>query len=142
MQRELTPRRHAAIIYKFLKEIEDDLDHTLLYISELCTAIGVSERTLRECCQRHLGMSPKQYLLLRRMNLVRRALCESVPAASTVTEVATRYGFWQFGRFAGVYKSLFGELPSTTLGRPAHECDYAFLDVVFSTSARPAVKAA
>ena len=52
------------------------------------------------------------------MHLARRALRENAPTATTVTEIATRFGFWQFGRFAGEYKSLFGELPSTTLARP------------------------
>ena len=63
-------------------------------------------------------MSPKRYLLLRRMHLARRALRDGAPTAVTVTEIATRYGFWHFGRFAGDYQSLFGEAPSATLHRP------------------------
>ena len=110
-------RRHEAIMRRFRRAVEENPDQPL-YIPELCKAIGVSDRTLRVCCQEHLGMSPKQYLLLRRMHLARRTLRNSAPTATTVTEIATQYGFWQFGRFAGEYKSLFGELPSTTLGHP------------------------
>jgi AraC-like DNA-binding protein len=110
-------RQHASIMRRFRRAVEEDPDGPV-YIPELCTAIGVSDRTLRACCQEQLGMSPKRYLLLRRMNLARRALRDSTPTGTTVTEIATRYGFWQFGRFAGEYKSLFGELPSATLGHP------------------------
>jgi AraC-like DNA-binding protein len=110
-------RQHAAIMRKFHRVTEENPDKAL-YIPEVCAAIGASERTLRVCCEEHLGISPKRYLLLRRMHLVRRALRAAAASATTVTEIATRYGFWQFGRFAGEYKSLFGELPSMTLARP------------------------
>ena len=45
--------------------------------------------------RRILGMGPKRYLLFRRMHMARRALGERTPAEATVTEIATRYGFWQ-----------------------------------------------
>jgi AraC-like DNA-binding protein len=75
--------------------------------------------TLNTCYWEHRGMGPKHYLLLRRMHMVRRALRDSTSTETTVTEIATRYGFWQFGRLAVEYKALFGESPSATLARPA-----------------------
>jgi AraC-like DNA-binding protein len=111
-------RQHAAIMRRFYGAIERHLDEPL-YIPELCKEIGTSLRTLNACCQEHLGMGPKRYLLLRRMNLFRRALREGSPSETTVTETATRYGFWQFGRLAVEYKALFGEAPSATIARPA-----------------------
>ena len=62
-------------------------------------------------------MGPKRYLLLRRMHLARRALRDAAPDATSVTDIATRYGFWQLGRFAVEYQALFGEAPSATLHR-------------------------
>ena len=113
-------RRHMLIMRRFWRVIEENPDQAL-FIPEICRAIGTSERTFRECCQDQLGVSPKRYLLTRRMHLVRRALREGAATATTVTEIATRYGFWELGRFSGEYKSLFGELPSTTLVRPPEE---------------------
>jgi AraC-like DNA-binding protein len=110
-------RRHASIMRRFRGALGEN-ETQALYIPELCKAIGVSGRTLRICCQEHLGMSPKRYLLLRRMHLARRALRDSASGITTVTEIATRYGFWHFGRFAAEYQSLFGEAPSATLHRP------------------------
>ncbi len=99
-------RFHAAIA-----EREGDA----VYIPDLCATIGVPQRTLNSCCHESLGMSPKRYLLLRRMQLARQALRQGAPGTSTVTDIAARFGFWNFGRFAVEYRALFGEKPSETL---------------------------
>ena len=106
--------QHAIVMRRFRRVVEENPEQPL-YIPEVCKAIGVSGRTLQTCCQEHLGMGPKRYLLLRRIHLARRALRQADPDAASVTDIATRYGFWQLGRFAGEYQSLFGESPSATL---------------------------
>jgi AraC-like DNA-binding protein len=113
-------RQHAIIMRRFRRAVEEDPEQAL-YIGELCAEVGASNRTLRTCCQEHLGMSPTRYLWLRRMNLARRALRVADPATATVTEIATNYGFWELGRFSVAYRSLFGESPSASLSRPAED---------------------
>ena len=106
--------QHAIVMRRFRRVVEENPEEPL-YIPEICKAIGVSSRTLQACCHEHLGMGPKHYLLLRRMQLVRRALRQATPGTTSITEIATRHGFWQLGRFAVKYHSLFGESPSATL---------------------------
>jgi AraC-like DNA-binding protein len=110
-------RCHDTVMRRFRRVLEAEPDRAF-YVPEISTAIGVPERTLRVCCHEHLRMSPKQYLLLRRMHQVQRVLRASSHAETTVTDVATRFGFWHFGRFAGSYRQIFGEPPSVTLARP------------------------
>lgn len=112
-----TARRHGEIMRRFEAVLESNLDKRL-YLPEICAAIGVPGRTLRACCAEFLGMGPKQYLHLRLMHLAHRALLQADPDSVTVTEIATRFGFWELGRFAVAYRSLFKELPSATLKRP------------------------
>jgi AraC-like DNA-binding protein len=108
--------QHAIVMRRFRRVVEENPEQPL-FIPEICNAIRVPDRTLRLCCQEHLGMGPKRYLLLRRMGLARRALRQATPDAASVTDIATRFGFWQLGRFAVEYQALYGEPPSATLRR-------------------------
>jgi transcriptional regulator GlxA family with amidase domain len=95
------------------------------YVNEPVTMValsrqtGVSERTLRAAFHDVLGLSPKQYAIGQRLRAAREALCAADPATTTVTDIATTYGFFELGRFAGRYRNAFGEVPSQTLHQPA-----------------------
>ena len=82
-------------------------------IGAVSRAAGVSERALRNAFHREHGLSPKQFELRERLLAARRELCDG--PMSTVTNVASRYGFLELGRFAGIYKNTFGESPSQTI---------------------------
>ncbi len=108
--------RHDKIVARFEAYLEAHPGKPL-YLAEICAAVGAAERTLRIACAEHLGIGPIRYLALRRMHLVRRALLRG-DSSTTVTRVATDHGFWELGRFAVAYRTLFGETPSTSLHRP------------------------
>ena len=110
-------RRHDMIVARFEEFLDANPDKPL-YLTEICAAIGVAERTLRAACEEHVGMGPIRYLNLRRMHLVRRSLLRADPSTATVTRLATDHGFWELGRFSVAYRALFGESPSESLRRP------------------------
>lgn len=83
----------------------------------LAGAVGLHERTLRRCCATVLGMSPRRYIRLRQLNMVRTALRRADPVTASVGAVARQHGFSELGRFAGAYRAMFGETPSATLGK-------------------------
>ena len=60
-------------------------------------------------------MSPKRYLFLRRLHLAHRELREAVPGKGKITQIATKYGFWELGRFSVTYREVFGQSPLVTL---------------------------
>jgi len=92
-----------------------------LYVTDLCRAVGVSERTLQYAFQEVLGMSPLAYLTRLRLHRVRKALRMGTYGSTTVSAEALRWGFWHFGDFSRAYKDCFGELPSESLRRKPAE---------------------
>jgi AraC family ethanolamine operon transcriptional activator len=91
------------------------LDGRRPYMSELCVAANASERTLQNAFNDIMSMSPLTYLHRLRLHRARDELRRADSNSTTVTDVATNWGFWHFGEFSRTYKNCFGEVPSRTL---------------------------
>lgn len=109
---------------KIVKTCEDftlGLDGRRPYLSELCSAANVSERTLQYAFRDTMGMSPLTYLIRLRLHQARGELRKASSNSTTVTDVALNWGFWHFSEFSRAYKNCFGEVPSQTLGQSPKE---------------------
>jgi transcriptional regulator GlxA family with amidase domain len=88
-----------------------------LHISAICCVLAVSERTLRKAFHKVRGLPPCRHLRMLRLSRARRALLSADCKLTTVTEIATCFGFVELGRFSVEYRKIFGESPSQTLCR-------------------------
>ena len=115
----LSARSRALQICRLARDYVDErlAAHALPTIVDICVSLAVSQRTLLYAFQTYVGMSPQTYLRLCRLNRVRTILLAGSPATTTVTQAAMQMGFLHFGRFAGDYKRIFGEMPKATLAR-------------------------
>lgn len=114
VQRGVAAQHSQQQILRRALELLDAMPDTPLHMADLCQACNTSERTLRNLFTRYLGMSPHRYLMQHRLHAIRRALLHAAPG-ETITELCARFGVWDFGRFAGLYRRYFGELPSQSL---------------------------
>jgi AraC family ethanolamine operon transcriptional activator len=89
-----------------------------VHISELCSALKVSRRSLHRAFADILGVGPVAYLRRRRLSAVRSVLSHSDPATISIGDLAFEYGFPEPSRFAAYYRAHFGEKPSDT----SHRC--------------------
>ena len=105
--RNETVRRVEAYLYAHID--------SPLRVSTLSRVAGLSERALRDAFYTVHGISPKQWMVAERLKRVHSVLSDGDSAPINVTGAATRYGFYELGRFAATYKEAFGEVPSETL---------------------------
>ncbi|MBK3470140.1 helix-turn-helix domain-containing protein [Pseudomonas carnis] len=111
LQKRNEERQLMARIGEWAADAPDETANLL----ELAQIAGVPLRQLQQGFKTYTGMSPAQWLRLRRLNGARRELLSTTD--TTVAEVAMNWSFWHLGRFSNSYRALFQELPSETLKR-------------------------
>lgn len=108
-------KQHRASVRFAMDFIEANLSRPLT-IADIAEAAGVSVRSLQNFFAEDLQQSPTAFIRNRRLERVRADLADAAPGSrTTVSKVATRWGFTHLGRFASTYQQRFGEPPSKTL---------------------------
>ncbi|MFI6095051.1 AraC family transcriptional regulator [Lentzea sp. NPDC051213] len=83
-------------------------------LGQIAEAAGCSARTISSAFREKLGTSPMGYVRDLRLDRIRHDLLST---DDQIGEIAYRWGMTHLGRFAGEYRSRFGELPSATAAR-------------------------
>ncbi|MGY4473039.1 helix-turn-helix domain-containing protein [Bradyrhizobium sp. USDA 3364] len=109
------PRPSASKIVNRVEEFLDARAPAPIHISEICSGVGVSRRTLHRAFNEVLGMGPIAFLRYRRLCTIHTIISCGLPDDVTIADLAMQYGFLELGRFAANYRQLFGENPSQTL---------------------------
>lgn len=114
--------RQRQISSRIVRAVEDYVDclspNHPLHISELCSSLRVSRRTLHRAFQEALGHGPLDYLRLRRLANVRSRLMSK--SSIQVTQAAFEAGFLDLARFGQYYRRIYREPPSETRRRTAN----------------------
>lgn len=110
---------HSDSYDRIVLECRQYLDGHLgnaIYLRDLCGAAGCGERRVQQAFITLLGVTPMEYVRLRRLRQARAALLGNVAGVS-VKKAALEAGFCDLGRFAVDYQRVFGEKPSAALRR-------------------------
>ncbi|RKP44653.1 helix-turn-helix transcriptional regulator [Trinickia fusca] len=100
--------------YRYLME---NLDQRDLSVRELAAHIGVTERAIQAAFKTYLGLSPSQLIRRQRMERIHDELTREDGCATSVLEVANKWGVQHRSTLVNGYRKLFHEAPSETLAR-------------------------
>jgi transcriptional regulator GlxA family with amidase domain len=109
-----------ASTFNIVKDVENYVDlraHRAVHISEICTSLNISRRTLHRAFDDVLGIGPSAFLRQKRLCSVHSALRRLDSRETRVTDVATEFGFLELGRFSQYYRRLFGDSVNTRTKR-------------------------
>jgi AraC-like DNA-binding protein len=85
-------------------------------VSDIATSLGISLRSLEMGFRKELGCTPYEYVRKFRLQRAYDQLCHAHSGdGTTVTDVAMRWGFNHAGRFASLFRRVYGVAPSAML---------------------------
>lgn len=87
--------------------------HTSFSLDEMCQELHISKSYLHKLFDGHMKVSPKKYIISRRLALAQREL----KAGEKPTEVYLKYGYSDYSTFYREYKNHFGSAPSEEADR-------------------------
>lgn len=118
--------RHCREMFRDAMRLVEQDASEMFDVHVISRATGLSPRTLQRSFQAELGLCPQEWFRIERLNRVRQDLLSGRNNES-VTQTATRWGFFHLSRFAQYYRDLFGETPSETLRSRHHHPSVASL---------------
>lgn len=101
-------------VLKAINLMESD-SHWAFDLKSLARHVGASERNLYYLMRAETGLTPYRYHQQTRLLRARAMLVDCQRPLPSVSSVAIHQAFYHLGRFAALYRGLFGELPSETL---------------------------
>lgn len=104
---EFTAASTNNLVAKALAFIEDNLTSQIT-IDSLCDELYITKSHLHHLFINHLQISPKQYILSKRLNLAKRA----IRAGLKPIEACMQCGFSEYSTFYRDYKKYYGHSPS------------------------------
>lgn len=96
-----------------IKNIEENIT-----IEALALDFNMSEKTLQTSFKKIFGYTPKKFIKLLKLNLAYRDIVEN-DGSKTISDIAMKYGFGNFGLFSAEYKDMYGFLPSENRKHPS-----------------------
>lgn len=101
--------KKKSIIHKFQQFIDENIEKPF-HLSDLESHLGVTSRTLQYHCTQHLGLSPRAYIRLRKLEHAYHLMTRS--SHLNITELALKLGFSSPSQFSKFFRQQYGVLPS------------------------------
>lgn len=103
-----------VLLRRAMEYMEANVDRDI-GVTDIAEAVHVTPRAVQYMFRRHLELTPLQYLRRLRLHYAHQELLAADRMKTSVSQVATRWGFAHTGRFAVLYREAYGRSPHATL---------------------------
>jgi AraC-like DNA-binding protein len=108
-------RSETDVAPYYIRKVETYMRRNLteeLDMEDLVRISGVSRRSLHAAFRRYRDSSPMKFFKDMRLTAAHEDLQRCCDRDNSVTEIATRYNFFQLSKFSRDFQAQFGQLPS------------------------------